>query len=103
MELNDLELSVRLRNCLKLAGVETVLQLMEMTDQQILAMPNAGRKTLAEVREVREWLRGPGEEQRVEMVLDTLVALEAQMEHLRQAGYFLVLGKANKCLIAKLC
>jgi DNA-directed RNA polymerase alpha subunit len=47
-----LEISVRTANVLRDAGVATLVQLRALTEEQILALPNAGRKMLNEIREI---------------------------------------------------
>lgn len=55
-EVNDeglveyLEISLRAHNALKNAGVVTVAQLKNMTDAELLSIPNIGRKTLHEIK-----------------------------------------------------
>jgi DNA-directed RNA polymerase subunit alpha len=49
--IEELELSVRAYNCLKRAGISKVGQVLEMTDDDILAVRNFGRKSLDELRE----------------------------------------------------
>src|SRR5262249_45029726 len=46
-----LDLSTRTRNCMIQANIETAGQLAALTEDDILRIPNAGRKTLKEVRE----------------------------------------------------
>lgn len=45
-----LQLSVRASNCLKQAGIQTVGQLMQWTEVQLLRLPNLGVRTLREIR-----------------------------------------------------
>ncbi|MGE5894280.1 MAG: DNA-directed RNA polymerase subunit alpha [bacterium] len=51
---DELELSVRSYNCLKNAGIKTIADLVQMTEQQILKTKNFGRKSLNEIRELLE-------------------------------------------------
>jgi DNA-directed RNA polymerase subunit alpha len=49
--IEDLDLSERPRNCLKRAQVDTVGQLLEKTEDDLLAVTNFGQKSLDEVIE----------------------------------------------------
>jgi len=51
MPIEDLDLSVRPYNCLKRAGINTVGDLMQRTEEEIVSVKNFGRKSLDEVRE----------------------------------------------------
>ena len=51
MPIEELELSVRPYNCLKRAGINTVGDLIQRTEEEIVAVKNFGRKSLDEVRE----------------------------------------------------
>ncbi|MGW8272248.1 MAG: DNA-directed RNA polymerase subunit alpha [Thermodesulfovibrionales bacterium] len=51
---DELELSVRSYNCLKNAGIRTIADLVQMTEQDILKTKNFGRKSLTEIRELLE-------------------------------------------------
>lgn len=50
--LDLVELSCRSRNCLKYGGYETVQDVADAPDSELLRLPNFGRKSLKEVREV---------------------------------------------------
>lgn len=50
--IDDLELSVRAHNCLVSSGVKRVIDLVNMSDEDILKIKNFGRKSLKEVKEV---------------------------------------------------
>lgn len=50
--IETLELSVRAQNCLDSAEIRTVLELVNLTDEEALKIKNFGRKTLKEVKEV---------------------------------------------------
>ena len=52
VNLERLDLSTRTRNCMIQANVATVGELARLTQDDVLRTPNAGRKTLKEVREV---------------------------------------------------
>ena len=52
VDLGRLDLSTRTRNCMIQANIETAGELAALTQDDILKIPNAGRKTLKEVREV---------------------------------------------------
>ena len=48
----DLELSIRTRNCLQNAGIEYVYQLVQKTERELLKIKNFGRKSLFELIEI---------------------------------------------------
>lgn len=50
--IDDLELSVRAHNCLVNAGIKRVIDLVNMSDDDVLKLKNFGRKSLKEVKEV---------------------------------------------------
>ena len=49
MTIEDLELSVRSFNCLKRAGISTVEDIINMTEQEMMKVRNLGKKSLDEV------------------------------------------------------
>lgn len=49
--IDELELSVRAHNCLKNAGINTILDLVNLSDDEALKIKNFGRKSLGEVKE----------------------------------------------------
>ncbi len=49
MSIDDLDLSVRSFNCLKRAGIDTVEDLIERTEEDMIKVRNLGRKSLEEV------------------------------------------------------
>ena len=49
MTIEDLDLSVRSYNCLKRAGINTVYELTEKTEDEMMKVRNLGRKSLEEV------------------------------------------------------
>lgn len=51
MPIEELELGVRSYNCLKREGIETVGDLVAKSDQELMCIPNFGRKSIEEVRE----------------------------------------------------
>ncbi|MBC7293292.1 MAG: DNA-directed RNA polymerase subunit alpha, partial [Thermoleophilia bacterium] len=51
MPIEELELGVRSYNCLKREGIETVGDLISRSEQDLLCIPNFGRKSIEEVRE----------------------------------------------------
>ncbi|HAQ22737.1 MAG TPA: DNA-directed RNA polymerase subunit alpha, partial [Acidimicrobiaceae bacterium] len=51
LPIEDLDLSERPRNCLKRAQVDTLAQLLEKTEDDLLAVTNFGQKSLDEVIE----------------------------------------------------
>jgi len=50
--IEDLELSVRAYNCLKSAGINTVSELVQKTESELLKTKNFGRRSLDEIKEV---------------------------------------------------
>ena len=56
MPIEELDLSVRSYNCLKRAGINTVLQLSEKTEEDMIKVRNLGRKSLKEIKEKLEGL-----------------------------------------------
>lgn len=51
MPIEELDLSVRSYNCLKRAGINTLAELVDKTDEEMIKVRNLGRKSLEEVRE----------------------------------------------------
>jgi DNA-directed RNA polymerase subunit alpha len=51
MPIEELDLSVRPYNCLKRAGINTVGDLMQRTEEEIVSVKNFGRKSLDEVKD----------------------------------------------------
>lgn len=51
MMIEDLELSVRSYNCLKRAGIQTVEELTQKTEEEMMHVKNLGKKSLQEVKE----------------------------------------------------
>ena len=49
---DELELSVRSANCLKHADIKLIGELVQKTEQEILATKNFGRKSLNEIKEI---------------------------------------------------
>lgn len=49
---DELELSVRSQNCLKHANIKLIGDLVQKTEQEILATKNFGRKSLNEIKEI---------------------------------------------------
>ena len=52
--IEDLDLSVRSFNCLKRAGINTVKDLVEMTEDELMKVRNLGKKSLEEVKKKLE-------------------------------------------------
>lgn len=50
MPIDDLDLSVRSHNCLKRAGINTVYELVQKTEEEMMKVRNLGRKSLEEVK-----------------------------------------------------
>ena len=53
MTIDEFEVSIRVYNCLKNAGVQALADLLKLHEVDLLRLPNFGRKSL---QEVREWL-----------------------------------------------
>ncbi|TDA68624.1 MAG: DNA-directed RNA polymerase subunit alpha [Clostridia bacterium] len=51
MNIEELDLSVRSYNCLKRAGINTVAELVQRTEDEMIKVRNLGRKSLEEVQE----------------------------------------------------
>ena len=54
---DELELSVRSSNCLKVAGIKTILDLVRKTESEMLEYKNFGKKSL---KEISDMLKGMG-------------------------------------------
>ncbi len=54
MTIEELDLSVRSYNCLKRAGINTVAELVEKTDEEMIKVRNLGKKSLEEVKQKLE-------------------------------------------------
>ena len=52
MPIEDLDLSVRSFNCLKRAGIQTVEELTQKTEEDMMKVRNLGKKSLKEVKDV---------------------------------------------------
>ena len=48
--IDDLDLSVRSNNCLRRAGINTVDELVQKTEEDMMKVRNLGRKSLDEVK-----------------------------------------------------
>lgn len=53
---DELELSVRAYNCLKNANIQTIRDLVQKTEQEMLRTKNFGRKSLNEIKEILKGL-----------------------------------------------
>ena len=51
MTIEELDMSVRSYNCLKRAGINTVQELTQRTEEDMMKVRNLGRKSLEEVME----------------------------------------------------
>ena len=51
MTIEELDLSVRSYNCLKRAGIQTVLELTQKSEEDMMKVRNLGKKSLKEVKE----------------------------------------------------
>ena len=87
--LEDLELSIRSYNALKRAGVNTLGELSKMTDEQLFAIRNIGRKNIEEIRaklagvELQETVTETAAE-----TLDELIGLCEVKEQVRKISAF---------------
>ena len=70
---NELELSVRAANCLKNAGIETIAEMVQKTESEMLKTKNFGRKSLNEIKEI---LAGMGLS--LGMKVDDKIVIEAR-------------------------
>lgn len=52
IDVEELEFSVRALNCFKNEGIRTVRDLVVLTEAELLRVPNFGRRTLREVKEI---------------------------------------------------
>ena len=50
MSIEELDLSVRSYNCLKRAGINSVVELTHKTEEDMMKVRNLGRKSLEEVK-----------------------------------------------------
>ena len=50
--IEELELSVRSFNCLEAAGIKTIRDLVQKTEQEMLKYRNFGRKSLNEIKSI---------------------------------------------------
>ena len=51
MAIEDLDLSVRSYNCLKRAGIQTVEELTQRSEEEMMRVRNLGKKSLKEVKD----------------------------------------------------
>jgi len=51
MQIEDLDLSVRSYNCLKRAGINTVEELTQKSEEDMMKVRNLGKKSLKEVKQ----------------------------------------------------
>lgn len=86
--IEDLSLSVRAYNCLKRSGLMTVGQVLEKSEDELLALRNFGRKSYDELRErlVEMGFLQPGEEGEGERAEEGERALGAEREARPAAG-----------------
>lgn len=49
--IEDLDLTVRSYNCLKRAGIQTVQELVQFTEEEVLKIRNLGRKSFKEIKD----------------------------------------------------
>ena len=56
MTIEELDLSVRAYNCLKRAGINTVAELVQRNQEDMMKVRNLGRKSLEEVEQKLEAL-----------------------------------------------
>ena len=51
MTIEELDLSIRSMNCLKRASIQTVMELTQKTEEDMMKVKNLGKKSLKEVKE----------------------------------------------------
>ena len=51
MTIDELDLSQRSQNCLKRASIQTVMELTQKTEEDMMKIKNLGKKSLKEVKE----------------------------------------------------
>lgn len=91
--IEDMDLSVRAYNCLRRAGIHTVAELLEKTDEELMCVRNLGRKSYEEVKEKLASIKtkpdAPEEPAPcyTEM-LDSLIGLENVKEQIRKITAF---------------
>ena len=49
--IEDLDLTVRSYNCLKRAGIQSVQELVQYTEEEVLKIRNLGRKSFKEIKD----------------------------------------------------
>jgi DNA-directed RNA polymerase alpha subunit len=54
MKIDNLDFSVRTRNCLKSEGIDNISDLMNYSDKDLLRIPNFGKYSLNEIKEKLE-------------------------------------------------
>ncbi len=54
MSIDDLDLSVRSNNCLRRAGINTVEELIQKTEADMIKVRNLGSKSLEEIKKKLE-------------------------------------------------
>jgi ribosomal protein L17 len=79
----ELELSVRSYNCLKNANIQTIGDLVQKTEAEMLRTKNFGRKSLNEIKEILEAARVLFTPASVKKLFDTLATRFGQ----RNGGY----------------
>ncbi|MDE1971343.1 MAG: hypothetical protein KGI50_07255 [Patescibacteria group bacterium] len=52
MDIQELNLSLRLTNCLRYEGIKTLEQITERRERDLWKIPNFGEKSMAEIKEV---------------------------------------------------
>ncbi len=87
--IEELELSVRSNNCLLISSpYRTVGEIAEATDDDLLRIPNLGRRSLREIREMIAYVRPPDEprdpkSEIIRWALDHEPLIRALMQHIR--------------------
>ena len=52
LPISELELSVRSSNCLREAGIKSIAELVNKTEDQLLGFKNFGKKSLNEIKDL---------------------------------------------------
>lgn len=82
MPIEVLDLSSRTYNCLKRSQITTVVQLLQMSDDELLSLRNFGQKSLEELKEklAEHGLLGPEEEREEPVAAEAYVTEEEAAE-----------------------
>lgn len=79
-DINDLELSVRVRN--RLPRRITLQQFLDLSEIDVIRTPGLSRKSWYEIRQMQEHLRGPSREDQITALRSALRVLRTKAESL---------------------